>query len=113
MNLPFTNHITACALHPGTMMGTSIVRDSGVLNFFMQYVLSWFTKDMDQGSSTTLTCCLAPVTLQMMLGRLTQAQVTEDDMLVLRTAILDHMYGPVVMAEAAPAAVAEASGVAQ
>ena len=52
--------ITACALHPGTMMGTSIVRDSGVLNFFMQYVLSWFTKDMDQGSSTTLTCCLAP-----------------------------------------------------
>ena len=52
--------ISSCSLHPGTMMGTSIVRDSGVLNFFMRHVLSWFTKDMDQGSSTTLACCLAP-----------------------------------------------------
>ncbi|KAL1530200.1 hypothetical protein AB1Y20_001116 [Prymnesium parvum] len=52
--------ITACSLHPGTMMATSIGRDSAVVNFLMKYVFSWCTKDMDQGSSTTLACCLAP-----------------------------------------------------
>eukprot|EP00966_Prymnesium_polylepis_P114640 2649226-Prymnesium_polylepis.1 len=55
-----TDGIAACSLHPGTMMGTSIARGSVVADFFMRYVLSFFTKDMDQGSSTTLTCCVAP-----------------------------------------------------
>ena len=52
--------ITACSLHPGTMMATSIGRDSGLVRFLMRVVLAPFTKDMDQGSSTTLTCSLAP-----------------------------------------------------
>lgn len=41
-------------------MATDIGRDSRIVDFIMRRVLSWFTKDMDQGSSTTLFCCLAP-----------------------------------------------------
>ena len=52
--------IDAVSLHPGTMMGTSIARDSPVGEALMKRVLSLFTKSMDQGSSTTLACCLAP-----------------------------------------------------
>ena len=52
--------IDCASLHPGTMMATRIARDSAVGDVLMRRVLSLFTKDMDQGSSTTLTCCIAP-----------------------------------------------------
>jgi len=50
--------VSCCSLHPGTLMATSITRESGVASFALGRILSWFTKSMDQGSSTTLACCL-------------------------------------------------------
>ena len=52
--------VAACSLHPGTMMATTIGRESRLVDFLMRSLLAPFTKDMDQGSSTTLACCLAP-----------------------------------------------------
>ena len=52
--------VAACSLHPGTMMATRIGRESRLVDFLMRSLLAPFTKDMDQGSSTTLACCLAP-----------------------------------------------------
>ena len=52
--------IAACSLHPGTMMSTDIARDNSLFDFCMKRLLAPFTKDMDQGSSTTLACCLRP-----------------------------------------------------
>jgi NAD(P)-dependent dehydrogenase (short-subunit alcohol dehydrogenase family) len=52
--------VHSCSLHPGTMMGTSIARESPWAEVLMQKVVKYFTKDLDQGSSTTIACCLAP-----------------------------------------------------
>lgn len=52
--------IAACSLHPGTMMSTDIARNNGLFGFCLKRLLASFTKDMDQGSSTTLACCLCP-----------------------------------------------------
>lgn len=52
--------VTACSLHPGTLIATGISRDSAVATFFFRRVLSWFTKDQEQGASTTLYCSLVP-----------------------------------------------------
>lgn len=52
--------VYACVLHPGNMIPTDIVRGGVLQNFCMKQVLSWFTKSVDQGSSTTLLCALLP-----------------------------------------------------
>jgi NAD(P)-dependent dehydrogenase (short-subunit alcohol dehydrogenase family) len=52
--------IAACSLHPGSMIATDIARNSFVADVFMKYVMSWFTKSINQGASTTLYCCLVP-----------------------------------------------------
>jgi len=52
--------VSACSLHPGTMMATDIARGSRGGHFLMNWLLACVTKDADQGSSTTLVGCLAP-----------------------------------------------------
>merc|ERR1711865_295595 len=52
--------VTACSLHPGTMMATDLGRDSSIASVLMKYILKPFTKSMSQGSSTTLFCALMP-----------------------------------------------------
>ena len=52
--------IGCCSLHPGTLMRSDMARDSPVANFFLKSVLSWFTKDLEQGAATTILCTLAP-----------------------------------------------------
>mmetsp|Transcript_8420 Transcript_8420/g.26112 ORF Transcript_8420/g.26112 Transcript_8420/m.26112 type:complete len:153 (-) Transcript_8420:36-494(-) len=51
--------VTAASLHPGSGVPTSIARQWKVAMWFHQKLISWFVKDLDQGSSTTLFCCLA------------------------------------------------------
>ena len=41
-------------------MRSDMARDSPVANFFLKSVLSWFTKDLEQGAATTILCTLAP-----------------------------------------------------
>jgi WW domain-containing oxidoreductase len=54
------NGVTAVSLHPGNMITTSIADTQGAFNKFMfKNVLSWFTKSVNQGTSTTLYCVLA------------------------------------------------------
>jgi WW domain-containing oxidoreductase len=50
--------VSSCSLHPGSLMATEIARESSLVDFFLGKIMSWFTKSMDQGSSTTLSCCL-------------------------------------------------------
>lgn len=52
--------VTACSLHPGTALPTDIVRGWPLGKIVQGHLLSWITKDVDQGSSTTMLCCLAP-----------------------------------------------------
>lgn len=52
--------IAACSLHPGTMIATDIARSSFIADIFMKYIMSWFTKSINQGAATTLYCCLLP-----------------------------------------------------
>lgn len=52
--------IACCSLHPGTLMASDMGRESNVANFVLKRVLSWVTKDLQQGASTTLYCSLAP-----------------------------------------------------
>ena len=56
----FGGSVAACSLHPGTLMGTDICKDHACLNFCMKRLWAPITKDMDQGSATTLACCLRP-----------------------------------------------------
>ena len=55
------NNIHCASLHPGSKIGTDIARGNLFVNLAFKYVISWFTKTIDQGCSTTLTCCLMPV----------------------------------------------------
>jgi WW domain-containing oxidoreductase len=47
--------LTACYLHPGTMVTTDMGRDSALIKFFMRLV-SPFTKTANQGAATTVFC---------------------------------------------------------
>ncbi len=49
--------LTACSLHPGTLITTSIGRDSILMAFLMK-LISPFTKTPQQGASTTMVCAL-------------------------------------------------------
>ena len=52
--------VACCSLHPGTLMRSDMARDSPIANFVLKHVLSWFTKDLEQGAATSIYCCLAP-----------------------------------------------------
>ena len=52
--------IASCSLHPGTLMRSDMARDSPIANFVLKSVLSWFTKDLEQGAATSILCTLAP-----------------------------------------------------
>ncbi|CAE8638312.1 unnamed protein product [Polarella glacialis] len=52
--------VAACSLHPGTAIATDIGRDSQLATFVMKRVMSFFTKDVNQGASTTVYCALCP-----------------------------------------------------
>lgn len=54
------NGVSACSLHPGDLIATDIGRGSVFVSFFMKYIYSWFTKSVDQGTATTMYCCLLP-----------------------------------------------------
>lgn len=47
--------LTACYLHPGTMVTTEIGRDSSLIRFAMQLVRP-FTKSANQGAATSVFC---------------------------------------------------------
>jgi WW domain-containing oxidoreductase len=47
--------LTACYLHPGTMVTTDIGRDSALIRFAMQFVRP-FTKSANQGAATSVFC---------------------------------------------------------
>ena len=55
------NNIHCASLHPGSLIATDIARDNFFANLAFKYIISWFTKTIDQGCSTTLACCLMPV----------------------------------------------------
>jgi NAD(P)-dependent dehydrogenase (short-subunit alcohol dehydrogenase family) len=50
--------LTACSLHPGTLITTDIGRRSALLGTLMK-LISPFTKSPSQGASTTIHCALA------------------------------------------------------
>lgn len=54
------NNIHCASLHPGTLIATDIARGNVLANFVFKYIISWFTKTVDQACSTTLACCLMP-----------------------------------------------------
>lgn len=47
--------LTACSLHPGTLITTDIGRGSGIVSFLMK-LISPLTKNSNQGASTTVYC---------------------------------------------------------
>lgn len=47
--------LSACSLHPGALVTTDIGRNSGIFRLLMKLV-SPFTKNPDQGASTTIYC---------------------------------------------------------
>jgi len=47
--------LSACSLHPGTLITTNIGRDSIIVDTFMK-VISPFTKSPNQGAATTVYC---------------------------------------------------------
>ena len=51
--------LTACSLHPGTMMATNIARSSRLASIVMQ-LISPFTKDVSCGASTSIVCATHP-----------------------------------------------------
>lgn len=56
-----SNGVAACSLHPGTFIPTDITRSSnGWIQFLVRNILSWFTKSVNQGASTTIYCALLP-----------------------------------------------------
>jgi NAD(P)-dependent dehydrogenase (short-subunit alcohol dehydrogenase family) len=53
------NGVVSCSLHPGSMISTDIGTRNGILQaFVLKYIIGWFTKNPDQGASTTIHCCL-------------------------------------------------------
>lgn len=52
--------ITAASLHPGAMIPTEIASDSAIGQFIVKKMFSFFTKSIDQGSSTTFLCSVLP-----------------------------------------------------
>mmetsp|Transcript_11072 Transcript_11072/g.12674 ORF Transcript_11072/g.12674 Transcript_11072/m.12674 type:complete len:330 (-) Transcript_11072:591-1580(-) len=54
------NGITTCSLHPGALIATDIARENRLLYFLHKYVVGWFTKSLNQGASTTVTCSFLP-----------------------------------------------------
>ncbi|CAM9322573.1 unnamed protein product, partial [Ectocarpus fasciculatus] len=52
--------VVSCSLHPGTMIGTDIARGSWIADKFMRYIMPFFTKNINQGASTTILSCLRP-----------------------------------------------------
>ena len=55
-----THPVAVCSLHPGSMIATGIASKSLVAHFFMTHIMSWFTKTLNQGASTSVLCCLLP-----------------------------------------------------
>ncbi len=51
--------LTACSLHPGTMMATKIARSSRLASIVMT-LMSPFTKDVICGASTSIVCATHP-----------------------------------------------------
>jgi len=51
--------LTACALHPGTLVTTEIARDSLIGRVLMNLV-SPFTKNTNQGAATSVMCAIHP-----------------------------------------------------
>ena len=51
--------ITACSLHPGTMVTTNIGHDSLIASVTMK-LMSFFTKNANQGAATSVFCALCP-----------------------------------------------------
>ena len=51
--------LTACSLHPGTMIATNIARSSLLASIVMKLV-SPFTKDVNCGASTSIVCVTHP-----------------------------------------------------
>ena len=56
--------ITACSLHPGTMMATNIARSSRLASIAMT-LMSPFTKDVTCGASTSIVCATHPHTAEL------------------------------------------------
>jgi WW domain-containing oxidoreductase len=54
------SHVVACSLHPGSMIPTDVGRNSTVVDFLLKWILSPFTKSINQGCSTTIACSLMP-----------------------------------------------------
>mmetsp|Transcript_24669 Transcript_24669/g.30189 ORF Transcript_24669/g.30189 Transcript_24669/m.30189 type:complete len:332 (+) Transcript_24669:304-1299(+) len=54
------NGITTASLHPGSLIATDIARENLIVYLFHKYVIGWFTKSVNQGSSTTVTCSVLP-----------------------------------------------------
>jgi NAD(P)-dependent dehydrogenase (short-subunit alcohol dehydrogenase family) len=55
-----SNGVTAVALHPGNLITTSIADNQGpFIRFMFKNVVSYFTKNVNQGTSTSLYCILA------------------------------------------------------
>jgi NAD(P)-dependent dehydrogenase (short-subunit alcohol dehydrogenase family) len=55
------NGITATSLHPGSCVTTDIANNlGGFSRFFYKHIISKFSKNVNQGSSTTIYCILAP-----------------------------------------------------
>lgn len=57
---PHNHPVAVCSLHPGSMIATGIASKSLVAHFFVTYIMSWFTKTLNQGASTSVLCCLLP-----------------------------------------------------
>ena len=51
--------LTACSLHPGTMIRTNIARSSRLAGLVMM-LISPFTKDLSAGASTSIVCATHP-----------------------------------------------------
>ncbi len=47
--------LTACSLHPGTMIATNIARSSGLASLVMK-LMSPFTKGLSEGAATSILC---------------------------------------------------------
>uniref|UniRef100_A0A914W822 Uncharacterized protein n=1 Tax=Plectus sambesii TaxID=2011161 RepID=A0A914W822_9BILA len=55
-----SNGINVYVLHPGTMIGTGIARNYGVLGKVFNVVTKPFTKTLEQGAATTVYCAADP-----------------------------------------------------